>query len=144
MASNDLWRVEVQAELGLARRPQASSVPIELIRMKKTKGAAFTLACDTSGLEDKEIAGAMKKPIDAGTFSRLKSGTNSLDADLIAEFCSVVGNTIYPEWQAYQVGCTLVMIQTEAERQITIEREARERAESENKLLRGLLIGRAA
>lgn len=120
------------------------AVPVELIRSKKTKGGAFTLACDASGLEDKEIAGAMNPPIDAGTFSRLKSGTNTLDSDRVAEFCAVVGNTIYPEWFAYQVGCTLVMIQTEAERQIAIEREAREKAEAENKLLRGLLIGKAA
>lgn len=33
---------------------------------------------------------------------------------------------------------------TEAERQIAIERNAKEKAEAENKLLRGLLIGRAA
>lgn len=91
-----------------------------------------------------DMCGNEAPPIDAGTFSRLKSGTNTLDSDRIAEFCAVVGNMIYPEWLAYQVGCTLVMIQTEAERQITIEREARERAEAENKLLRGLLVGRAA
>lgn len=143
MRSNHLVAVE-QGELGLARKPDQVAVPVELIRSKKTKGGAFTLACDASGLEDKEIAGAMNPPIDAGTFSRLKSGTNTLDSDRVAEFCAVVGNTIYPEWFAYQVGCTLVMIQTEAERQIAIEREAREKAEAENKLLRGLLIGKAA
>ena len=103
-----------QTELSLARSPHRVHVPVELIRAKKTKGAAFTLACDTSGLEDKEISGEMN--IDPGTFSRLKSGTNTLDNDRIKEFNNVVGNRIYSEWLAYQVDCTLVMIQSEAER----------------------------
>lgn len=128
--------------MALARRPAQADVPIEIIRAQKTSGAAFSLACQASGLDDKEIY--MSCGIDAGYFSRIKKGDATLQGDVIAKFCEVVGNTIYPEWLAYQVGCTLVMIQTEAERQITIEREARERAEAENKLLRGLLVGRAA
>ncbi len=75
-----------QASLRLARKPAATPVPIEMVRTKRTKGQAFSLACDDSGLEDKEIAGAMEPPIDAGTFNRLKSGSNTLDADRIAEF----------------------------------------------------------
>ena len=90
-------------------------------------GQAFTLACDSSGLDDKEIAMSMDPP---------------LDADRIAEFCCVVGNTIYPEWVAYQLNATLVMIQTEAERQAIIERERADRLEAENQLMRNILSGR--
>lgn len=133
-----------QAELLLTRTPQQVVVPAEMIRAKKTKGAAFTLACDASGLDDKEIAGAMNPPLDAGTFSRLKSGTNTLDADRVAEFCRVVGNNVYPEWQAYQVGCTLVMIKTEAERRAEEALQKLAQAEAENKLMRQLLQGRTA
>ena len=54
----------------------------------------------------------------------------------------MVGNLIYPEWLAFQVGCTLVMIQTEAERRAA-EAEARAMAaEAENRLMRQLLAGR--
>jgi len=123
---------KIQSELALARKPQQVAVPIEMIRAKRTKGSAFTLACDASGLEDKEIAGAMIPPIDPGTFSRLKSGQNSLDADRVGEFCDVVGNQVYPEWLAFQVGCTLVMIQSEAERR-AMDAESRA-AEAEKKL----------
>jgi hypothetical protein len=119
-------------------------MPIEMIRAKRSKGAAFTLACDASGLEDKEIAMAFNPVIDAGTFSKMKKGMATLDADLIAQFCKVVGNQIYPEWIAYQTGNTLVMIQTEAERIAADERARREEAERENKLLRQLLQGKAA
>lgn len=117
-----------QGELSLARAPNQVSVPIEMIRAKKTSGAAFTLACDSSGLEDKEIYLALG--IDAGYFSNIKKGKATLQADLIAAFCTVVGNTIYPEWVAYQVGCTLVQIKTEAERRA----EAAERRAAEAEL----------
>lgn len=103
-----------QGELSLARAPNQITVPIEMIRAKKSSGAAFTLACDSSGLEDKEIYLALG--IDAGYFSNIKKGKATLQGDLTAAFCTVVGNTIYPEWMAYQVGCTLVQIKTEAER----------------------------
>ena len=119
-----------QAELALTRKPEAARVPVELVRAKRTSGAAFTLACDASGLDDKEIHIALN--IDAGTFSRIKSGKNTLGADHIAEFCRIVGNTIYPEWIAYQIGCGLVMLKTEAERRAE-EAEARA-AEAERKL----------
>lgn len=117
-------------------------MPIELIRAKRSKGAAFTLACDASGLEDKEIA--MSLNIDAGTFSKMKKGMATLDADLIRDFVKTVGNTIYSEWIAYQTGHTLTLIQTEAERMATEERARREEVERENKLLRQLLQGKAA
>ena len=106
--------LEDQGELALARTPARAEMPIEMIRAKKTAAAAFTLACDASGLEDKEIYLALG--IDAGYFSNIKKGKATLQADLTKRFCDLVGNTIYPEWTAFQVGCTLTMIQTEAER----------------------------
>lgn len=142
MASNHLSVVAEQAELALARRPAQAEVPIEIVRAQKSSGAAFALACQASGLDDKEIY--MRLGIDAGYFSRIKKGDATLQGDLVALFCQVVGNTIYPEWCAFQVGCTLVMIQTEAERQIALERSAREKVEAENAVLRGLLVGRGS
>jgi hypothetical protein len=131
-----------QTELSLARSPHRVHVPVELIRSKKTKGASFTLACDTSGLEDKEIGGVLN--IDPGTFSRIKSGTNTLDNDRIKEFNTVVGNRIYSEWLAYQVGCTLVMIQSEAELRAAEAEQALKAEREKTKLLTDLLQGRAA
>lgn len=106
--------LEDQGELALARRPATASIPIELVRAQKTAAAAFTLACSVSGLEDKEIYLALG--IDAGYFSNIKKGKATLQADLVAKFCDTVGNTIYLDWQAYQVGCALVVIRSEAER----------------------------
>ncbi len=144
MTSNLLSVVDLQPELRLVRRPNTVDIPVELIRSKKTSGGAFSLACDTSGLEDKEIAGAFKKPIDGGTFSRMRKGTNTLDADLLAEFCQIVGNKIYPEWLAYQVRCTLVEIQSEAERRAEAAELALRAEREKTKLLTDLLQGRAS
>lgn len=110
---------------------EPNSVPIEVIRSRKTQGAAFTLACDSSTLEDKQIY--MQLGIDAGTFSRMKKGTNTLPNDMLRQFCKVVANTIYPEWMAYQIGCTLTQIETEAQREA---REWREKYEKERELRR--------
>lgn len=134
--------LDAQAELPLARPAQRCSIPIELVRQQRTAAAAFTLACTVSGLEDKEIYLALN--IDAGYFSNIKKGKATLQADLMAPFCRVVGNTIFLEWQAFQLGCTLVMIKTEAERLLDEERARREATEAENRLMREILQGRAA
>ncbi|MFZ6755775.1 transcriptional regulator [Undibacterium sp. Ji50W] len=124
-------RIDNQNELALARPPQQTSVPVEMIRAKRNSGAAFSLACDASGLDDKEIYLALE--IDAGYFSNIKKSKATLQGDLVRDFCRVVGNTIYPEWLAYQVGCTLVMLRSEAERRADdAERRARD---AEEKLL---------
>jgi len=139
MKSNLLMTV-VQAELPLVRTPEQVDVPIELVRSKKSSGAAFTLACDCSGMEDKEIYMPLK--IDAGYFSRMKKGDATLQGDLLKEFCDHVGNNIYPEWLVYQLGCTMVQIETETQRLLRAEQEARKETEKENVLLRNLLVGK--
>ncbi|MBU3639996.1 transcriptional regulator [Polynucleobacter sp. AP-RePozz3-80-G7] len=129
--------IEKQGELGLVRQVDKVYVPIEMIHAKKTGSAAFTLACDTSNLEDKEIYLALG--IDAGYFSNIKKGKATLQVDLIADFCKIVGNTIYPEWIAYQVGYTMVMLKTEAERRAEVAEEKLRATELENRLMRELL-----
>lgn len=131
---------DAQAELPLARAPQNVTVPIELVRNRKNKGAAFTLACDASGLDDKEIYMALE--MDKAQFSRIKSGTANLDDDLLSRFCDVVGNRIYPEWQAWQVGCTLVMVKTEAERRAEVAEQRAQAAEARAALLMEILSGK--
>lgn len=140
MASKDLRAVDGQAELALSRRAEPNDMPIEVVRRQKTAAAAFALACQSSGLEDKEIYGALG--LDAGYFSRIKKGEATLQADLIEPFCTVVSNRIYPEWIAYRCGCTLVQIQSEAERLLEAERAKAQRLAEENRLMRSLLTTR--
>lgn len=137
-----MTQLEDQAELALARRAVTADIPITLVRAQKTAAAAFTLACSMSGLEDKEIY--LPLGIDAGYFSNIKKGKATLQGDLIGPFCELVGNTIYPEWQAYQVGCTLVMIKSEAERRAEEAERKLQEANTEIRIMRNLLQGRVA
>lgn len=128
-------------ELALARQPDKAIVPIELVWRQPSSGSAFSLACQASGLEDKEIYLAIG--VDAGTFSRIKKGEANIQGDKLSEFCRVVGNTIYPEWIAYQVGCTLTMLKSEAERRAEEAEKRAEEAEQQVELLTKVLQGRA-
>lgn len=142
MASKELMRHDGQGELALVRRAEPNEVPQEMIYRQRTGAAALCLACQSSGLEDKEIYGALR--IDAGYFSRMKKGEASLQVDLVQTFCEVVGNRIYLEWQAYQVGCKLVQIKSEAERRAEQAEERLRAVDAENRLMRQLLQGRVA
>lgn len=129
-------------ELALSRAPDQASIPIDLVRRQQSSGAAFSLACQASGLEDKEIY--MQIGVDAGTFSRIKKGEATLQADNLATFCKAVGNMIYPEWLAFQLGCTLTLIQSEAERRAVEAEQRAKDAEAQVVMLKSLLTGRAA
>lgn len=126
-------------ELALARQPDKATIPIELIWRQQSVAAAFCLACQTSGLEDKEIY--LQLDIDAGTFSRIKKGDANLPGDKVALFCRVVGNTIYVEWIANQVGCTLMMLKSEAERRAEEAEQRARQAEAQVDLLTRVLQG---
>lgn len=140
-----MTQFENHPELALFRAPDKALVPIELVRVQKHSGAAFSLACQASGLEDKEIYMNPDVDIDAGTFSKIKKGEANLPGNKLKGFCRAVGNTIYAEWLAYQVGCTLVMIETEAERRAREATDKLKVAEDRIKFLTDVLMtGRAA
>lgn len=135
-------RLEEQGELSLSRPPASATVPQELVRAQRHSAAAFCLACQASGLDDKEIY--LPLNIDSGTFSRIKKGEANFPLDKLHLFCVTVGNQIFADWIAYQVGCQLVMIQSEAERRAEQAERERDEAIREANMLKKLLVGRAA
>lgn len=142
MKSNDLMQVATQRELDLFRQPEANTAPVEMIRKQQGPGAAFTLACTSSGLADQSIYEFVG--IDAGTFSKIKKGLATLQADQWAKFCYAVNNYIYPEWCAYQLGRTLVEIKSEAERRADAAEKRAEAAELKARVLMEAMNGRVA
>lgn len=132
-------QLEPQAELALARKAATVTIPIEMIRAKRTAAQAFTLACDVSGLDDKEIY--LQLDIDAGYFSNIKKGKATLQADIVNTFCAIVDNTIYVEWLAYQVGCQLVQIESETERLLRKAHEQIELLKHDKRVLTEALRG---
>lgn len=142
MALKELPPVDGQSELPLSRRAAPNEVPVDLTRRQKTAAGAFALACQSSGLEDKEIYCGLG--IDPGYFSRIKKGEATLQADLIRPFCDVVGNRIYPEWGAYQLGCTLVQIKSEAERRLELAEQALAAERTKVRVLTDAINGRTS
>ena len=142
MASKELNGVDRQAELPLSRCAEPNEVPVDLLRRQRTAASAFSLACQSSGLEDKEIYSGLG--IDPGYFSRIKKGEATLQADVLQSFCRLVSNRIYPEWIAFSLGCTLVEIKSEAERRAEAAERREAAAVAENKLMRQLLAGRVS
>lgn len=135
-------RVEDQGELSLSRPPASAAIPAELVRAQRQSAAAFCLACQASGLDDKEIY--LPLNIDSGTFSRIKKGEANFQLDKLRLFCVTVGNQIFADWIAYQVGCQLVMIQSEAERRAEEAEKALADERLKVKVLTAALHGRAA
>lgn len=140
--SKELDQVATQKELDLFRQPETNTYPLEIIRKFPNSGKAFTAACDSCSLADQTIYEFVG--IDAGTFSKMKKGMATLQADDLVKFCYAVNNRIYPEWLAYQLGCTLVEIQSEAERQRDQEKARADKLADENRLLRSLVTTRTA
>jgi hypothetical protein len=97
--------VDVDGGTAFSRMPLNLQVPIEKLRACRDPGEAFRLACIASGLDDKEIY--LPLGIDPGYFTNIKYGKATLKADKEPMFCKIVGNHIYPEWRAQQLGCTL-------------------------------------
>lgn len=132
-----------QHELSLIRKAsQQVDVPVSMIHGRKNQGAAFTLACEASGRDDKEIY--LDLGIDAGTFSRMKDGKNTLSNDRMRDFCEAVGNTILPQWIAFQVGCGLVLLKTEAERRAEIAEARADEAEKKLEWAMQIMQGKVA
>jgi len=134
--------VDDHPQLPLARKPEAAIVSTEIVRAQKTVEAAVALAIQVSGLPACEVAIACG--IDKGHFSRMLDGDAHFPLNKLRKFCDVVGNTILPEWIAYQVDSGLVLLRTEAERRADAAEQALADAQKENSLLRNLLQGRAS
>jgi hypothetical protein len=100
--------VAIEGIAAFSRMPMNLDVPVDKVRACRDSGEAFRLACIASGLDDKEIYSPLG--IDQGYFSNIRNGKATLKASLEPKFCQIVGNRIYPEWRALQLGCTLAPI----------------------------------
>ena len=140
--SKEMGQVETQRELDLFRQPEKNTAPVEMIRKQQGSGTAFTLACTSSGLADQTIYKFVG--VDGGTFSKIKSGLATLQDDDWPKFCHAVNNYIYPEWHAYQIGCTLVQIKSEAERRLEVAEQALAAERVKVRVLTEAINGRVA
>ena len=110
--------------------------------------ASFTqsiVLCQTlSGLDDKQVVGKDGVVNDIAQWSRIRSGKHFFPQDRLNGFMDKCGNEAPLLWLARSRGYNLLEMESETERKLRIEREAREEVAKENAMLKKLLIGRAA
>ncbi len=129
-----------QAELPLARRPEQPSVSVDTIMRQRCFLGAINLGIELSGLDDKEIY--LELGIDASQWSRIRKGDAHFPPNKLQSLMTVCGNQVPLIWLARQYGYELVQIESETQRLLRIEHEARLKVEEENRVLRDVLQGR--
>lgn len=121
----------------LARAPQPQPVSPQVIHSQKDMLAAFNLAANVSGLDEKEIYLALE--IDPGHWSRIRKGEAHFPLNKLLPFCDIVGNEILLEYWARCRGKGLHLLETEAERLLRVERDKSERLQLQVDVLKDAL-----
>lgn len=128
-------------QLPLVEKGDPIDVPMSLILKQRSLSAAIALCVQITGRDDKEIY--LSLGIDAGHWSRILKGDAHFPVDRLGALMDLCGNEAPLLWLARSRGYELRPLETELERQVRILREKNDAKEAENKLLRGLLVGRA-
>ena len=124
---NDVEQLNLLTENGRAiKTPQP--VSMEVICKQPNKLAAFTLAAQVSGLEEKEIY--MPLGLDKATWSNTMSGKFSFPTNKEEQFFDLVGNEIPLIWLAYRRGKGLHDLEDAKDRTI---RELREKVQEQER-----------
>lgn len=126
--------LRADAQLGL---------PVEVepkeIERKRTLGAAIELCAELAGYAlDKQLAADLK--VDKGQFSRWTNGTEGIVWPKLQQLMDVCGNDAPVLWMLHARGYDLHAVRR---RESELQRRLR-LAEEENRLLRQVLVGRAA
>jgi hypothetical protein len=132
------------SQLELSMKPPMQELDVATVSKQPTLTGSLILCQTLSGLEDKELCGKGGVINEAATWSRIKNGANNFPQDNLIKFMDLCGNEAPLIWLADRRGYQLTPKETEWERQARLEREGRMKAEEENRLLRSLLMGKAA
>lgn len=128
-----------QERLPLPREMQVVDLPA--VRRLATMTKAIALCADLGGFEnDKDFCRELE--IDAPTWSQIQTGARYFPQDKYERLFEACGNEVPLQWLADRRGYVLVPKQTEMERRLAVEREARLKAEERLQYLEGLYRSR--
>lgn len=128
-------------QLPLVEKGDRIDVDPALVHRQKSMLAAIALCMQAAGLQDKEVYLALN--IDAGHWSRIVKGDAHFPLDRLGPLMDLCGNEAPLMWLAHSRDYSLRPLESEMQRRAREAEEALAKAEAENKLLRGLLVGRA-
>lgn len=129
-------------QLALPMKPEMMALDPKAIEMRTSMTSALMFCAELGGVEPKQLVPGVVK--DTESWSRIRSGNQFFPHDRLCAFMDICQNEAPLFWLAHRRGYELVPLESELERQLRIEREARARTEAENRLLRNLLQGKAA
>lgn len=140
-ASKRLQVVDGQGELPLIRIRKSEPVAVEVVRACRDMVAAFNLAVNVSGLDEKEIYTDLD--IDPSHWSRMRKGESHFPLNKLNDFSDIVGNEILLEYWAWTRGKGLHILETEAERRIRELEHENETLKRDKKVLVDAFHGKA-
>lgn len=127
---------------GTPRAPDPEEVSIGSIARKRTLLDAINYCIEVSGQDDKAIG--ISLGIDSGHFSNIRKGKAGCNFPLtkLDDLMTLCGNEIPLIWQALQRGKGLVMLESEAEKQLRAAEARAKKAEERLQYLEGLYRSR--
>lgn len=129
-----------QRELALTRKADPQPVSAEVVQAQKDFLAALNLQINVSGLDDKEIY--IPLDIDAAHWSRIRKGEAHFPLNKLNDLCDLCQNEITLEWFSWRRGKGLVVLESESQRLLRVEREAHDKTRERLQYLEGLHVGR--
>lgn len=143
MQSNNLNTVDYP-ELPLARKPNQTDVPIDLVVRQTTLAGAIALCVQISGLEDKEVY--LSLGIDAGHWTRIMRGDAHFPVNKLSDLMDLCGNEAPLMWLVHYRGyeaSSLRKRESETEKRLRsaqeriqeLEREAKIKADFMNEII---------
>lgn len=128
----------VDPQLRLRIKPPMQSVDLALVRRQPSLTAAIKLAATLSGLNEKKLCAGLR--LDPAQWSRIKNGEAHFPQDRLELFMDLVQNEVPLLWLADRRGYALEPLETELERRLRLETEARQRAEERLAYLENLFL----
>jgi hypothetical protein len=111
MKSNDLRQLDAFA----VHAPTPGPVSPAIVHAQPDFNASLVLSIAASGRDDKQIYGPLD--IDAGQWSRIRSGAAHFPMTKYTPFAQLVGNDIPLQWLAFKRGYELKPLASDLERQ---------------------------
>lgn len=128
-------------ELRLVRRVEKQEVAIELVMRQPSLSAAIALCISLSGLKEKELY--IPLGIDAGHWTRIGKGEAHFPVDKLNDLMDMCGNEAPLIWLAHSRGKGLVLLKSEAERQLEAVTAVLQRERDINRVLKEVIHGKA-
>lgn len=111
-----------------------------VVRSPKNMLRAFIVAAELGGLDDGQAAAAAG--MDPSTWSLFKAGSRGIKPLEFNAFMDQCANELPLAFWAHSRGYVLTPMESELERRLRLEQEARAKVEAENKVLREVIGAR--